>query len=149
MQAVEQVPLPGARPQKTVEDLEAEYLAWIQGVFDTHDEAIAQYKAACWQRLEGVDHPCKMHFDPEGLSKDHVTEDGKCICETNMNRLEGTLRCHLKWVQGRISDFQKHETYLKNRLQDIARARADHPEASPEALPSFGYHHAAEKAQEG
>jgi hypothetical protein len=103
--------LPGfVRPQESVDDLVAEYEAWVGGDQDGHDQVVEDFRAKMAQRSEGAHEFALKYLQPE-----YVCSHGQCNCGEKVSvlvQLEGRLAV----ARGRRAAYEALEKGLERQI---------------------------------
>jgi len=98
------------RPQVEVDDLFAEYEAWVAGNLDGHDKVVATYRERIAANSDAA-HELALRF----LTPDFVCSHGKCDCRSKTSvvvQLEGRLAV----LRSRRLEYEQREASLEKRI---------------------------------
>lgn len=115
--------LPGfIRPQQGVDDLIAEYEAWVAGERDGHDQVVEDCKVRMLQRSEGAHEFALKYLQPE-----FACSHGKCDCVKPgavLAQLEGRLAV----ARGRRAAYEDLVKTLERVIEQHKERSAQTPE---------------------
>ena len=104
--------IPGfIRPQQEVDDLVAEYEAWVAGDQDGHDRVVKDYRDEVARRSEGAHEFALKYLQPE-----YVCSHGQCDCGEKVSVLT-QLEGRLATARGRLAAYASLEKSLERLIE--------------------------------
>ena len=117
--------MPGfRRPQQSVDDLVAEYEAWVKDERDGHDKAVLTYREDMAARTEVTHHVLLRFLHPEYVSAEEMVSPYSQD-ETVALILEGRLAT----ARGRRKEYEAMEERLEKQIAEVRSKIASYQES--------------------